>query len=142
MHKHVANHYQSHSEKMKPEEKLDEILKYLFSEYEKGNIRQQHSKAICELAELKVEPHEAYMILEKLNLDGYLTVSESNQWMFIINYDGILFHRYGGYKQELNDLKRKRIKNDIYNVAVALGTFLAGGFALWSIWKEFSNCVC
>lgn len=103
---------------------------------------QNHSKNICHFAGLKVEPHEAYLILEKLSLDGHLTVNDSNQWMFEINYNGVLFVRYGGYKQEFKDLNRKRIKNDIYNVAVGLGTFLAGAFALWSIWKEFSNCAC
>ena len=82
------------------------------------------------------------MVLLILNADGHVDMSDSNQWMFQINYNGILFCRSGGYKQELYDLKRKRIKNDIYNVAVGLGTFLAGTYALWAIWKEFSNCVC
>lgn len=127
---------------MKPEEKLDKILKYLYSEYEKGNINQQPSKFTCESAGVRVNHQEAYMILEKLNLDGYLNVGELNKNMFIINYEGILFHRSGGYKQELNDLKRKRIKKDIYNVIVGLGSFLAGIFATWSIWKEISSCIC
>ena len=103
---------------------------------------ERHSKYICQLAGLKFEPYESYLILEKLSLDGHVRVNESNKWMFEINYNGVLFVRYGGYKQEFKDLKRKRIKNDIYNVAVGLGTFLAGVFALWSIWKELSNCVC
>ena len=127
---------------MKPEDKLDKILTYLYSEYEKENIKYEHSKAICHLAELNVNPTEAYMVLLKLNSDGYVNMSDSNQWKFQINYNGILFHRSGGYKQELNDLKRKRIKNDIYNVVVGLGTFLAGAYGLWAIWKELSNCIC
>lgn len=127
---------------MKPEYKLDKILTYLYNEYEKENIKYEHSKTICHFAELKVNPTEAYMVLLKLNSDGYVNMSDSNQWMFQINYDGILFYRSGGYKQELNDLKRKRIKNDIYNVVVGLGTFLAGSYGLWAIWKEISNCIC
>lgn len=127
---------------MKPENKLDKILKYLYNEYEKEKLNYEHSKTICHLSELKVNPTEAHMVLLKLNADGYVDMSDSNQWMFRINYNGILFSRSGGYKQALNDLKRKRIKNDIYNVIVALGTFLAGAYAIWAIWKEISNCVC
>jgi len=127
---------------MKPEDKLDQILTYLYNEYEKENLKYEHSKSICHFAELKVNPTEAYMVLLKLNADGYVDMSDSNQWLFQINYNGILFHRSGGYKQELNDLKRKRIKNDIYNVVVGLGTFLAGAYGLWAIWKELSNCIC
>ncbi|MBE7661475.1 hypothetical protein [Tenacibaculum finnmarkense] len=127
---------------MKPEEKLDKVLNYLYSEYIKGNMEQKHSKNICNSAGLKIHNHEAYLMLEKLSLDGYLKVNDSNKWMFEINYNGVLFVRYGGYKQEFKDLNRKRIKNDIYNVTVGLGTFLAGAFALWSIWKEFSSFVC
>ena len=127
---------------MKPEEKLDKILTYLYTEYEKENLKYEHSKSICHFAELKVNPTEAYMVLLKLNADGYVDMLDSNQWSFQINYNGILFCRSGGYKQELNDLKRKRIKNDIYNVVVGLGTFLAGAYALWEIWKEISNCIC
>ncbi len=127
---------------MKPENKLDKILKYLYNEYEKEHLKYEHSKTICHLSELKVNPTEAHMVLLKLNADGYVDMSDSNQWMFRINYNGILFSRSGGYKQALNDLKRKRIKNDIYNVMVALGTFLAGAYAIWAIWKEISNCVC
>ncbi len=126
---------------MKPEEKLDKILTYLYTEYEKENLKYEHSKSICHFAELKVNPTEAYMVLLKLNTDGYVDMLDSNQWSFQINYNGILFCRSGGYKQELNDLKRKRIKNDIYNVVVGLGTFLAGAFALWEFWKEISNCI-
>jgi hypothetical protein len=127
---------------MKPENKLDKILTYLFVEYEKENLKYEHSKTICHLAELKVNPTEAYMVLLKLYADGYVDMSDSNQWMFQINYNGILFCRSGGYKQELKDLNRKRIKNDIYNVMVALGTSLAGAYAIWEIWKEVSNCIC
>lgn len=121
---------------MKPEEKLDRILKYLYDEFEKGNAQLRHSKSICQLAGLKINSNEAYMILEKLNLDGYLTVSDSNQWMFSINYEGIMFLRYGGYKQQLKDIKRKRLKNDLYNILVAVGTSLAGFYALWQVWIE------
>ena len=127
---------------MTPEEKLDQILTSLHKEYQKENLKYRHCKEICEFSQLKVNPNEAYMILLKLNQDGYVNVLESNQWSFQINYNGILFYRSGGYVQELKDLKRKRIKNDIYNVVVGLGTFLAGAYGLWAIWKEFSNCVC
>lgn len=127
---------------MKPEEKLDQILKYLYNEYQNENLKYAHSKTICHFADLQVNPTEAYTILLKLNADGYVDMSASNQWMFQINYDGILFYRSGGYKQELKDLKRKRIKNDIYNVMVALGTSLAGAYAIWEIYKEVSNCIC
>lgn len=125
---------------MKPEDKLDKILTYLFDEYEKENLKYEHSKIICHFAELKVNSTEAYMVLLKLNEDGYVDMLDSNQWMFQINYNGILFCRSGGYKQELKDLNRKRIKNDIYNVMVALGTSLAGAYAIWEIWKEISSC--
>jgi len=127
---------------MKPEDKLDLVLTYLFDEYEKESLKYEHSKTICYFAELKVNPTEAYMVLLKLNSDGYVDMSDSNQWMFQINYNGILFCRFGGYKQELNDLKRKRIKNDIYNVMVALGTSLAGLYAIWAIWKQISETLC
>ncbi|RJE70962.1 hypothetical protein BGP76_09295 [Reichenbachiella sp. MSK19-1] len=77
----------------------------------------RHSKSICELTGLKINPHEAYIISEKLSLDGHLTVDESDKWVFSINYEGIMFHRYGGYKQQLKDIKRKRLKDDLYKIS-------------------------
>ncbi|MEQ8812883.1 MAG: hypothetical protein RIE59_27675 [Imperialibacter sp.] len=127
---------------MSPEDKLDQVLTYLYSEYEKGSLKFEHSKTICHSAELKVSPSESYMVLLKLNSDRYVDMSDANQWEFRINYDGILFNRSGGYKQQLKDLSRQRIKNDIYNAVVGLGTLLAGAYGLWAIWKEFSNCSC
>jgi hypothetical protein len=127
---------------MKPEEKLDKILTYLYTEYEKENLKYEHSKSICHFAELKVNPTEAYMVLLKLNADGYVDMLDSNQWSFQINYNGILFCRSGGYEQELKDLKRTRFKNDIYNVMVAVGTSLAGLYAVWQIWIEISKRIC
>ncbi len=124
---------------MKPEEKLDKILSYLYNEYENENIKYEHSKSICHFAELNVNPTEAHIVLLKLNLDRYVDISDSNQWSFRINYNGILFCRSGGYKQALKDLKGKRIKSDIYSIMVALGTSLAGLYAVWQFWIEFSK---
>ena len=125
-----------HKEKMNPEKKLDKVLKYLYAEFTEENIKFQHSKSICEFGELNVNPAEAYMILNKLNIDGYVDVFESNQWCFKINYNGILFHRNGGYQQELKDLKRKRFKEDTFNIIIAVGTLLAGLYAIWQLWLE------
>jgi hypothetical protein len=119
---------------MKPEKKLDKILNYLHQEYTKDNINYVHSKVICQLADLNVNPSEAFLILDKLNIDGYVQVSQDNQWMFKINYNGILFHQNGGYHQEIKDLKRKRFKEDIFNVIIAGGTLLAGFYAIWQLW--------
>ncbi|WP_258105855.1 hypothetical protein [Marinoscillum sp. MHG1-6] len=127
---------------MNPEQKLDKVLTYLNREYANENIKFQHSDNICKLAKLDITPSEAYMVLQKLNSDRYVNVSDSNQWMFQINYNGIVFIRSGGYKQQLKDLKRKRIKNDIYNVAVGLGTLLAGLYALVEIWKYLLAHFC
>lgn len=124
---------------MKPEDKLDTILMYLYKQYEKDNLKFEHSNMICHYVELKVNATETYMILLKLKVDGYVDMSDSNQWMFQINYNGILFCRCGGYKQQLKDLNRKRIKDDIYNVMVAVGTSLAGAYAIWEFLKEISN---
>lgn len=127
---------------MTPEEKLDKILLYLFTEYTKGKIPFEHSKNICINAGLNISPTESYLILLKLNSDGYVDMSDSNQWLFQINYNGILFFNSGGYYQELKDLKRKRVKNDIYNVVVGLGTFLAGLYALLQFLKEILTIRC
>lgn len=127
---------------MKPEENLDAILSYLFNEYEKEKLGYVHSKSICQLGNLKVNSAEAYMTLLKLNSDNYVDMLDSNQWMFQINYNGILFIRSGGYKQKLKDLKRKRIKEDIYNVMIAVGTSLAGLYAIWQFWIELSKNSC
>lgn len=124
---------------MKPEKKLDYILNYLCKEYIKESISYKHSKNICQLAELDVNPSEAYMILLKLNSDGYVDMLESNQWMFQINYNGILFNRNGGYTQELEDSKRKRLKDDIFNGIIAIGSLLAGIYAIWQIWIELTK---
>ena len=86
---------------MKPEDKLDKILTYLYNEYEKEDLKYEHSKTICQVADLKVNPTEAYMVLLKLNGDGFVDMLDSNQWMFKLNYNGIVFCRSGGYKQEL-----------------------------------------
>jgi hypothetical protein len=124
---------------MKPEDKLDTILMYLYEQYDKDNLKFEHSNTICHYVELKVNPTETYLILLKLNADGYIDMSDSNQWMFQINYNGILFCRCGGYKQQLKDLNRKRIKDDIYSVMVAVGTSLAGAYAIWEFLKEISS---
>lgn len=121
---------------MKPEEKLDQILRFLNDSFLKDDIKFQHSKTICELSKLKVSPAEAYMILQKLNLDGYVEVLEENQWMFKINYNGIIFNRTGGYTSSLLDLKRKRFKEEIYNILVAVGTTLAGLYGVWQLFTE------
>ncbi|QDW21819.1 hypothetical protein [Flavobacterium sp. KBS0721] len=124
---------------MKPEVKLDHILKFLYEEYLKDNILYVHSKEICHFAELDVSPSEAYLIMEKLNIDGYVDVSHSNQWMFKINYNGVLFHRKGGYEDELRDINRKRTKEDIYNIITAVGAIIAILYAVWQFFIEFSK---
>jgi len=124
---------------MKPELKLDHILKYLYEEYSKENILYRHSKEICLLSNLKVSPSEAYLILLKLNVDGYVDMSDTNQWMFKVNYNGILFHRQGGYETQLKDVNRKRIKEEIYNIITAFGATIAGLYAIWQFCIEFSK---
>ena len=103
------------TKKPKSELLMKFISYYYFHSSEKveENIKFQHSRSICEFGELNVNPAEAYMILNKLNIDGYVDVLESNEWCFKINYNGILFHRNGGYQQELKDLKRKRFKEKL-----------------------------
>lgn len=124
---------------MTPESKLDHILKSLYERYKEGHILYLHSKAICELAKLTVPPAEAYLIMVKLNSDGYVDGLETNQWMFKINYEGILFFQEGGYKAQLRDKKRKRIKEDIYNIITATGAIIAGLYAIWQVYIELTK---
>ncbi|EKF56246.1 hypothetical protein I215_01948 [Galbibacter marinus] len=121
---------------MNPENKLDHVLKYLYDQYQKENLTHDHCKDICKLAQLNVNQSESYIILSKLQHDGYVDTLSQNKWLFRINYNGILFHRYGGYKQKLKDVKRDRFKKDIYNWMIAIGTSLAGLYALWQFWLE------
>jgi len=121
---------------MNPENKLDQILLYLYNEYQRKNLNHNHSIDICELAGLNVDSEESYLILLKLNHDGYVDVSNSSRNLFRLNYNGIFFHRSGGYKQKLKDLERDRFKKDIYNWMIAIGTSLAGLYALWQFGLE------
>lgn len=124
---------------MKPVEKLDGVLKYLYNEYLNGKVDFDHSNNICEKSKLLISPGEAYLILSKLHMDNYLIISSANNHMFKINYNGILFHLNGGYTQELADINRKRFKDEVFNWIIAIGTFLAGLYAIWQLLLELKN---
>ena len=116
--------------------KLDTVLSYLCNEFEKGNIGHQHSKDICQKAGLNVVPSEAYLILDKLNFDFYLDVSNTNQWMFCINYNGIVFNAKGGYTKQIKDLKIERLKKKLHNAIVIIGIIIG---AIFSVYKIFQS---
>ena len=113
--------------------KLDSVLEWMYL-----NNKPSHSKDICENANIKVSDNEAYKILCKLSKDGYADVV-NNIWVFEINYNGIIFFESGGYKAEIQDLKSRRNLHDRINKIVALGTFLAGIYALIETLKFLLN---
>ncbi|MCB0735993.1 MAG: hypothetical protein KDC92_00675 [Bacteroidetes bacterium] len=105
-------------------EKLDAVLKHMTV-----NPQSEHSKTICENANLDIEADEANRILKKLNTDKYVDMTE-NQWCYEINYNGIIFSESGGYNGQISEIKSKRTYQSLLNIIVALGTFCAGIYGL------------
>ncbi len=97
---------------MTSHKKLDKALEIMYKEYENGNSLFLHSKSVCEKAKLKVKPQEAHLILRKLNYDEYLDVDISNEWIFRINCNGVLFYLNGGYAVCNKHKRLKKFKKD------------------------------
>lgn len=124
---------------LSPIQKLDLILEIL-----------NHNNGVTSLLEIsngvKNEiPHEEIdILLLKLSKDDYIEKPYGDGNPIVKTYyrltlDGQIFYQNGGYKQEKKIAKIRLLKDEVYTYSVAVGTLLAGLYALFEILKWFAN---
>ncbi|OFY96139.1 MAG: hypothetical protein A3K10_13790 [Bacteroidetes bacterium RIFCSPLOWO2_12_FULL_31_6] len=89
---------------------------------------------------------ELIKVVQKLENDKYIVPlggnSESNEEEYTITFEGIVFNSNGGYvKQKQKETIAKKLKH-VETCAIAIGTALAGLYALYSFFKEINFCNC
>ena len=109
---------------------IDDILKIIYQSKQlnvETLYRDIRSKQIL-LHDMEIET-----ILVKLKEDKYLLNFPNGHYGLTVS--GRVFIEKGGYKQELNNEKRKALKDQIYIYAVGAGTVLAGLYGLFEMLK-------
>ncbi len=84
---------------------------------------------------------------DKLVDDGYLVDTKEgvgDNKNYLVKLNGIIFSESGGYEQQYKDAKARRYQTNLSNAVIALGTGLAGLYALvqFGEWILSRSCHC
>lgn len=123
---------------------MDKILKTLYENENKIDIG-DHLSINLSANNYGLNNTEIAEVWSKLERDNYIYEYTKNSG-HRINLEGMIFIQNGGYTQQQKDLKLERTKTTIFNLAVGIGTGLAGLYALVQfllfLWQHFYQCNC
>jgi hypothetical protein len=119
---------------MTRQEKLDKILAYMTINMADIPTRPDQ---ICERAGLKVERAEAYLMLDMMCKDGYVTKYGSGKAFYIAQYKGVIFFDNGGYSLQHRHYKRQKLAQKVSDyvdiVVKPIGIVVAISVSIWTI---------
>jgi len=119
---------------MTRQEKLDIILAHMTKNMAEIPTRPDQ---ICERAGLTVEKSEAYLMLDMMFKDGYVTRNKPDETYYVVLYKGIIFLDNGGYSLEHVHFKRqqlaKKISDYVDIVVKPIGILTAISVSTWTI---------
>lgn len=114
-------------------EKLDAILRHMASDLKEIPTRPNQ---IAERAGLDIESQEAYLMLDMMYKDGYVSKQGDNPFYEIL-YKGLIFLDNGGYTRDNHIAKRqllaKKISDYVDIVVKPVGIITALAITTWTI---------
>ena len=121
---------------LSPLQKLDRVIGILANS---GGNQKSKAQIIFE-ANDEITYVDIEMLFNKLIKDGYAEKpygdsNPLNQTIYVLTFEGLIFYQKGGYKKEEKIIKLRLLKDEVYTYSVAIGTGLAGLYALFEMLK-------
>ena len=98
-------------------EQLDTVLRHMASN---SNDEPKRPDLICNKAGLDLQKDTAYLLLNKLYLDGYVTKGHTGGAIYTINGNGVTFINNDGYAGSERRLRYSRNWKIIQNAILAI----------------------